>query len=490
MSTRHIASSTVWQIGSQAAMALLSAVSAKLVAMGLSQELAGQYNSVYGYLQIFAILADFGLYAVSVREVSAAVMKERVLGALLAIRVIVATLSLGSAVLIAWLIPAWQGTPLPMGIAITALVPFLTLMAGVLRTVFQIHYKMQYVFIAEVSQRVLTVSMMFAAIFLGVRDASSLGVFHYFLWVGPAGAALLFALSLFYSTKIMMIRPVFDRDVIVPLFKKAIPYGVAFLCIALYRQSDLTLIALLRDDFPLQNALYGFAMRVAEMTYLIPTFLLNSTLPLLSERSERGESTADLLGRSLFALLAISGASSLFSFFWSRPIMQVLTTDQYLATATHAGSDTALSLLALPMFCNAIVLFSFYILLTKHAWKPLVLSMCAGVVLSVGLNVLWIPVDGFVGAIHTSIIVQLFLAILLFPQAVARLPVHLPRGSVFRLLMFGGVLALALAFTGTLTTTALESAGLLLMGGCAVAVLGFGLGLHKVFLTDEKRSSV
>ena len=77
-------------------MALLSAVSAKFVAMALSQELAGHYNSVYSYLQIFAILADFGLYAVSVREVSAAKDKAKVLGALMTIRLCIATMASSS----------------------------------------------------------------------------------------------------------------------------------------------------------------------------------------------------------------------------------------------------------------------------------------------------------------------------------------------------------------------------------------------------------
>ena len=78
MSTRSIASSTLWQLSSQILMAVLSIVTSKFVAIGLSKEMAGFYNSAYGFLQIFAILADFGLYAVSVREVSKAEHKEKI----------------------------------------------------------------------------------------------------------------------------------------------------------------------------------------------------------------------------------------------------------------------------------------------------------------------------------------------------------------------------------------------------------------------------
>lgn len=487
MSSRQIVSSMLWQVGSQAVMALFTAVSAKFVAMALSKELAGHYNSVYSFLQIFAILADFGLYAVSVREVSAAKDKARVLGTLMTVRFGVALLALGSAVVIVWSVPAWHGTPLPTGVTIAVFVPFLTLLAGVLRTVFQIQYKMQYVFIAEVLQRVLTLGLMTGLIVYGVRNSHAIPILYFCLSVGPIGAALFLTLSIIYAQRIMPVTPVVDRTLVLSLFRQAVPYGAAFLCIALYRQFDLTLIALLRDDFPYQNATYGFALRVAEMIYLVPTFLLNSTLPVLSERSASGEFTKDLLGRTLLILVTIAGAASLFSWFWSRPIMQVLTTDAYLASAGQAGSDTALSLLALPMFCNAVVLYCFYVLLTRNAWKPLVLTMTVGVILSISLNLLWIPDDGFVGSIHTSSVVQMLLAALLLPQALRVMPVEFRISDLFRISSFLLVLALALAPTGALPITAAASALALLAGTVLTPLLGWIFGLHRIFLAEGVR---
>lgn len=431
-------------------MAVLSAVSGKFVAMALSKELAGSYNSAYGYLQLFAILADFGLYAVSVREVSRTKDKERVLGTLITLRCLITLLSLGSAIVIAWLVPMWNGTPLPLSVTIVAFVPFFTLLAGVLRTVFQVTYKMHYVFIAEVLQRVLTVGLMFVAILMGIRLSENLAVLHGFLWIGVASAFLLFILSVIFATRLMTIRPVFDPALLRSLFRSAVPYGAAFLCIALYRQSDLTMIALLRPDFALQNAPYGFANRVVEMTYLVPTFLLNSTLPVLSERSSRGESTAKLLGQTLLAILALGTISSLFSFFWARPLMEILTTELYLGTPGHPGADTALQYLSAPMFFNGIVLFSFYVLLTKHRWRPLVLTMLAGVVISITLNLLWIPSDGFMGAIRTSTVVQFFLAVTLLPQALRTMPVLLQPRHVVTLVLSAALLGVILALTAHL----------------------------------------
>ncbi len=408
-------------------MALMSIVTVKFVAIALSKGLAGNYNSVYSFLQIFGILADFGLYAVAVREVSRATDKARVMGSLVILRSIILCVSLGAALAIVWFAPAWQGTPLPLGVSIAVFVPFFTLLAGIQRTVFQVTYRMHFVFIAEVLQRVLTVVLIGAIVLNGARGSQDIMTYVYLLAAGGAGALLLFVLSTLYARRLMRIDVRWDSELLTKLLKQAAPYGLAFLCTALYRQMDITMIAALRFDYDLQNAYYGFALRATEMAYLIPTFLLNSTLPILSERDERGEDTRGLVGKTFFIILLLGITASLFAFLWARPLMQLLTTDAYLSQGTEAGSDTALMLLALPMLLNGIVLFCFYSMLTRHRWQPLVATLGLGAVLSIALNVMLIPNWGFVGSCWASIITHLFLVIALLPQSLKILPMTVSR---------------------------------------------------------------
>lgn len=443
-------------------MAALSIVTVKFVAMGLSAELAGTYNSAYGFLQIFGILADFGLYAVAVRELSRAEDKPRVMGALIILRSIILGISLASALLITWVLPAWQGTPLPLAVSIAALVPFFTLLSGIQRTIFQVHYRMHYVFIAEVAQRIIAVAMIAVVIAQGVRDSSNPTVMNYMLLAGSAGALVLFLFSTIYARKLMRVKLRWDAEEIKRLLTLALPYGLAFFCTALYRQTDVTLIAILRDDFQLQNAYYGFALRAVEMAYLFPTFLLNSTLPILSKRDADGEDTRGFVGKIFFAILLLSTTAFLYSMFWTRPVMQLLTTDEYLSAATHAGSDTALKLLAIPMLLNGIVLFCFYSMLTRNAWKPLVNTLAIGALVSLGMNSFLIPQFGFEGAAYTSIATHAFLALLLLPQALQILPMHVTKTQVLQWLAYtallGGGLWLAAPF---LTSTMMTVIGLL-----------------------------
>lgn len=484
MSTRQIAGSTLWQIGSQMAMAALSIVTVKCVAMGLSTELAGTYNTAYGFLQIFGILADFGLYAVAVRELSKVTgqERERVLGSLLVLRLIILLLSLATALVVAWVIPAWQGSPLPIAISVAAFVPFFTLLAGMLRTVFQVHYKMQFVFIAEVSQRILALSIIAVPLILGLRQSADENYLLLFLLAGGLGAALLLLISIFAAVRFMTIRPHWDGPMLLRLLGQAAPYGIAYLCTTLYRQTDVTLIGLLRSDYAIQNAMYGFVQRALDMGYLFPTFLLNSTLPMISELRAKGKDSAPLLGKTLFAIVLLCGTIFLFAFLWSRPLMRLLTTEDYLSTAATPGSDTALHLLSLPMFMNGLILFSFYTLLAAHRWKPLVSVLAGGALLSVIVNLTLIPTLGFVGASYTSMIVHTALAVVLLPFALRTLRCTIDAQTILRGVGYLAIVALILYTLSPMLTNDIATAICLTIAGILLLITAELTGIRRLLI--------
>ncbi len=478
MSVRLIAGSTAWQLASQLVMAALSILTVKFVAIGLSKELAGNYNSAYGYLQLFGILADFGLYAFAVRELAASKHREETLGTLAVIRIITVVLSFGLALILAWSIPGWRSSPLSVGITIAATVPVFTLLAGILRTVFQVTYKMHFVFIAEVGQRILTAGCIGAFIFYGIRSSTDTSIYNSFLAIGGIGAAFLLLASLVASHRLIPLHLHFDRVFFQKVLRSAFPYGIAFLCIAIYRQLDVTLIALLRPDYEIQNAYYGFVLRMTEMGYLIPTFLLNSTLPLLSERA----SPDGILKKVFLIILTLGSISALFSLFWARPLIELMTTSSYLATADHAGSDTALALLSIPLFLNGIILMSFYSMLSRHHWKSLVISMLIGATVSIVLNILLIPRFGFIGATYTSITVHILLALLLWPQSQKILPVRMPMEWVLRWLSFTVLFAAILfLFKPFLTSMGMTIIGLGLMSIMMLMLLN-GCGYRSMLI--------
>jgi len=70
MATKKVYWNTIAQIGGKISTALLSIVLIKILTNYLPIEGYGLYSKVYNYLSIFAVLADLGLYAITVREIA------------------------------------------------------------------------------------------------------------------------------------------------------------------------------------------------------------------------------------------------------------------------------------------------------------------------------------------------------------------------------------------------------------------------------------
>ena len=205
------------------------------------------------------------------------------------------------------------------------------------------------------------------------------------------------------------------------------------------------------------------------MAFLVPTLLLNSTLPILTSRLTEKKEVAGLLGKTLLLLLILGSIFCLFSSLWAQQLTLLFTTPAYLSTPGHPGSDIAFQLMSLPMFLNGLVLYCFYTFLAQHRWRRLIASFGAGVILSISLNLVLTRTYGFVGAATALIIVHIFLVCLLLPSALRALPPTLSLQTILRWVLFTILLGLCLWLSAPLLHSAIETA----VGGLiAIIVMG------------------
>lgn len=70
MATKSVYSNTIAQIAGKVATAFISIFLIKILTNYLDVEGYGLYAKIYNYLSIFSVIADLGLYTLSVREMS------------------------------------------------------------------------------------------------------------------------------------------------------------------------------------------------------------------------------------------------------------------------------------------------------------------------------------------------------------------------------------------------------------------------------------
>lgn len=77
MPTKKIYTNTLAQIAGKVATAIISIGMIKIITGYLDIAGYGLYSKIYNYLSIFAVIADLGLYTITVRELTKYVHDER-----------------------------------------------------------------------------------------------------------------------------------------------------------------------------------------------------------------------------------------------------------------------------------------------------------------------------------------------------------------------------------------------------------------------------
>lgn len=108
MPTKKIYSNTIAQIGAKLITALISIAMIKIITGYLDVAGYGLYTKIYNYLSIFAVIADLGLYTITVRELTRyeddPVMVKKISGNILSLRTISGIIIIALSLLIApWL---------------------------------------------------------------------------------------------------------------------------------------------------------------------------------------------------------------------------------------------------------------------------------------------------------------------------------------------------------------------------------------------------
>ena len=414
MSTaRKILSNTLIQVSGKILGALISVTIVKLITNFLSVGGYGQYVSVYEFLAFFGIIADLGLFTIAVREMAKDEKRMNfIIGNILSLRTILATSAMLLAIGVAFLIPQYDGTYIPMGIAIASMAVFFSILYGTVSSVLQVHLKMQYPTLGLLVGKVISVGYMIYVILYTFSEPSA-EAFYQLLWAGVAGNFVMFLITLFYARRYAKIRFRFDWDYWKDTLWKALPYGLALILNMVYFRIDSILLLLLRGAEDV--GLYGVPMKILDILSVIPIYFMNSVLPVLTRRlKEAPEKAMSVVQHSFDFLVAmvmpiVVGAQVL-----AYPLIFIISSPEFLSRVEEGfyGSDVALRILVFAMlFAFISALFTFTLIAIGYQGKLLYIS-AAGALFNIVGNLLVIPTWGFRGAAITSILSEMIIVVL------------------------------------------------------------------------------
>ncbi|MBU0577014.1 flippase [Patescibacteria group bacterium] len=460
---RKILENTFIQVLGKLITAGLSVVVLKIISSYLGTAGYGDYTTVYQFLAFFGIAADFGIYTITVKEMSKDDKKiPMILGNVMGLRTMLAILTMGAAAIAAFLIPSYAGTVIPMGVLIATLATFFTLLNGTVSSVLQVHLKMQFATIGLVLGKIVSVAYMALVAYVLFTGDLVLG-FQHLLWAGVLGNLVMFVITSYYVTRFSKITYRFDFGFWKRIFITSLPYGVALVLNTIYFRLDVILLTLMLPHTEVLGSnsnfcpeimcgntevgLYGVAMRFLEMLVIIPIYFMNSVLPVMTRFIEEQSKRIKELMQYSFDFLIATGIPILVGgFILAVPIIMFISDPEFVSGNIYTfGSDLAVRILMFAMlfsFINA--LFGFTLVVLNKQVKLMFIN--AGCVLFnlIG-NLLVIPTFGFRGAAMTSVFSELF--ILIFTAWIVKnaLGFSLSPKTLFKVIFSSFVMGLAVA---------------------------------------------
>lgn len=231
MPTRKIYTNTLAQIGAKLLTALISIVMIKVLTNYLDIAGYGLYSKIYNYLSIFAVIADLGLYTITVRELTKyeddQKMVEKISSNVLTLRTASGLLILGLSLAIAPFLSGYDTPTAYIGIVIASLFTLAGLMNSSIMSYLQATLRTEFSLIANTSGKLLTFGMI--VLFASVLYPTSTGVisewkFTLVMLAGLAGNILMTALTWWYASRHHRIHFAWDGEYIRHIIRISLPY--------------------------------------------------------------------------------------------------------------------------------------------------------------------------------------------------------------------------------------------------------------------------
>ena len=454
MSTaRKILENTAVQFGGKIATAILSIFVIKMISGYLNAAGYGQYTAAYNFLAFFGIAADFGIYTITVKEMSKDHTKiPEILGNVLGLRTLLIIITMSLAAIAVFFLPEYQDTMVPIGVVIGTLATLFTLLNGTISTVLQVHLKMQYTTIGLVIGKIASVGYIALVVYYLFPTDKATG-FEHLIWSGVLANLIMFLITFYYVSRYTKIRYRFDFPFWKKIFWTSLPYGVALVLSGIYFRLDTILLykllphadKLADGSYACQQTLcsdteaglYGIGLRFLEMLVIIPVYFMNAVIPTMTRFLEEGkEKVVRVVQYSLDFLLAIALPIMVGGFILAAPIIHFISSEDYVSGTKFAfGADVAIQFLVFAMFFSFINVIFAFTLVVLNKQKKLIYINAGCVVLNIIGNYLVIPDWGFRGAALTTILCEIFIMIFTARAVKKDLGLHLNYKAGFKILL-------------------------------------------------------
>jgi O-antigen/teichoic acid export membrane protein len=210
---------------------------------------------------------------------------------------------------------------------------------------------------------------------------------------------------LIVKSKIKKISFVFDREILIQIFKSTYPYALLAFIMMAYTRIDSILLRQLLPDGDYQNGIYSQGYRLLDAGNMMIALIAVILLPLFSRLLQQKENVSNLIDLCLGLMIVPSLIICCICLVFRVEVMNLLY---------HHSTDLSVNVFAITMlsFISFSFMYVFGTLLTANGSLSLLNKLAfIALIMNVFLNLILIPIYKSLGAAYAALITQGFIAI-------------------------------------------------------------------------------
>ena len=371
------------------------------------------------------MIADLGLYTISVREISAhkddPEKVRHIAGNILALRTLMGLAIIAISLLLGAFLPGYDTKIALVGIAIAGVFTLSGLVNSSILSMLQAYLKTEFSFVSTTAGKIVNLLAILAAAFLILPKPFSDGTFlsltqteWSFVLVmvaGLLGNIVMTAMLYFYSRTIEKVGFRFDPEYIKNLIRETFPYGLALFLNVIFFKVDVILLSFLepREHADSVIALYSVPMKIVEVGMMFGTVFLNSMLPLFTQAIGKKDELAKLVGKAYGILLFFGVGLAVFLAVNPAEVLRLIANESYLVPIRGQTSADALSIVSFIFLFYFVSSLFTYLLIASGKQKRLlrINAVIAGA--NLVFNCIAIPYYSFIGSAYVTLLSQILL---------------------------------------------------------------------------------
>jgi len=389
--------STITQIIGRVIGIAFALASIKIITNYLGTTGTGELNTITTYINFFIVIADLGLFSVTVREIAKNPEKEKkIISNVLWIRIVTAFIACLIAGSIVFLTD--YNDHIKLGTLIALGFIFFNLLSSVYDIVFQLRLKMQYSALAELLSKLVSL----VALILIVNNHGS---FYWIVLTTTISGIAMFVFKWLFSFKFVKFTSEYDQKITNWIINAAIPLGAVFIVNNLFFKIDTLMLFAIKGAAAV--GIYSVAYKVLEVTLFAGSYFASSLKPAFARNINNDpKALSDVLNKAFLIMLLISFPIAIVCSVFSKEIIIFLSNEDFVA-----GASALIFLgFTLPLIYLDILLGE--ILIAKDTRRILIFIAIFMLTLNFVLNLILIPLYSFMGAAIVTFVSELVLLII------------------------------------------------------------------------------